>query len=74
MTNQILVFTKEFLMAIEKLMPEKLNRSNKTRLSIDIRVVGKNIKDINSTLERRRNEKIIKHGNHAWYRDFNYKE
>ena len=29
MSNQILVFTKEFLMAIEKLMPEKLNRSNK---------------------------------------------
>ena len=29
MTNQILVFTKDFLMAIEKLMPEKLNRINK---------------------------------------------
>ena len=29
MTNQILVFTKDFLEAIEVLMPEKLNRSNK---------------------------------------------
>jgi hypothetical protein len=29
MTNQILLFTKDFLEAIEVLMPEKLNRSNK---------------------------------------------
>ena len=50
----------------------ELNGSNNTRLSMDIRVVGNNVNDRNSTLERRRNEKLLKYYNYAWYRDYKF--
>jgi hypothetical protein len=46
MKNEILVLTKDFLKAIEKLMPEKLNRSNKksnSELKVFFRLVENNL-------------------------------
>jgi len=46
MTNELVVFTKDFLKAIETLMPSKLTRSNKksnSELKVFIRLIEKQL-------------------------------
>ncbi len=44
MTNQILVFTKDFLEAIEVLMPEKLTRINK-KSNLELKVFFRSVEN-----------------------------